>query len=217
MEIRDLAENLIFISGSGISEVQRGYIISWRIGGYWAELDLNQPSVDIVPTDYSPSPLTARASAGRINFRLIGQSGWFFAPSFGVAAIFRFILFFKGFIVDLNPSIYDGSCRCIGALLYAFMALFCKKILYLKTEIRAAEDPEFETFYTKNILLNEGIRAWMAAQDQPHENLIFPEEDSFFFVGHLWHARGRARAAAAGFEKGIDRDTRPVLFMTPLN
>ncbi|KAL5646564.1 hypothetical protein ACJX0J_002201 [Zea mays] len=32
------------------------------------------------------------------------------------------------------------------------------------------------TFYTKNILLNEGIRAWMAAQDQPHENLIFPEE-----------------------------------------
>ncbi|KAI3800931.1 hypothetical protein L1987_29031 [Smallanthus sonchifolius] len=30
------------------------------------------------------------------------------------------------------------------------------------------EDPEFETFYTKNILLNEGIRAWMAAQDQPH-------------------------------------------------
>ena len=35
---------------------------------------------------------------------------------------------------------------------------------------------EFETFYTKNILLNEGIRAWMAAQDQPHEQLVFPEE-----------------------------------------
>ena len=34
----------------------------------------------------------------------------------------------------------------------------------------------FETFYTKNILLNEGIRAWMAAQDQPHEQLVFPEE-----------------------------------------
>jgi hypothetical protein len=40
-------------------------------------------------------------------------------------------------------------------------------------ELRAAEDPEFETFYTKNILLNEGIRMWMAAQDQPHENYIF--------------------------------------------
>ena len=38
----------------------------------------------------------------------------------------------------------------------------------------------------------------------------------FFFIGHLWHA-GRARAAAAGFEKGIDRDTEPVLFMNPLN
>ncbi|PHT54971.1 Photosystem II CP43 reaction center protein [Capsicum baccatum] len=35
-------------------------------------------------------------------------------------------------------------------------------------------------------------------------------------LGHLWHA-GRARAAAAGFEKGIDRDLEPVLFMTPLN
>ncbi|CAA2953964.1 photosystem II D2, partial (chloroplast), partial [Olea europaea subsp. europaea] len=39
-----------------------------------------------------------------------------------------------------------------------------------------SEDPEFETFYTKKIILNEGIRAWMAAQDQHHENLIFPEE-----------------------------------------
>ncbi|KAH0859099.1 hypothetical protein HID58_087360, partial [Brassica napus] len=30
----------------------------------------------------------------------------------------------------------------------------------------------------------------------------------FLFVGHLWHA-GRARAAATGFEKGIDRDFEP--------
>ncbi|KAH0773804.1 hypothetical protein KY290_010941 [Solanum tuberosum] len=50
---------------------------------------------------------------------------------------------------------------------------FCSQIF---GEIHVAEYPEFETFYTKNILLNEGIRAWMAAQDQPHENLIFPEE-----------------------------------------
>ncbi|KAK3035803.1 hypothetical protein RJ639_034619 [Escallonia herrerae] len=33
---------------------------------------------------------------------------------------------------------------------------------------------------------------------------------------HLWHT-GRARAAAAGFEKGIDRDFEDVLSMTPLN
>ena len=38
----------------------------------------------------------------------------------------------------------------------------------------------------------------------------------FFFVAHLWHA-GRARAAAAGFEKGIDRDTEAVLSMRPLD
>ena len=27
----------------------------------------------------------------------LGQSSWFFAPSFGVAAIFRFLLFLQGF------------------------------------------------------------------------------------------------------------------------
>ncbi|RYR58541.1 hypothetical protein Ahy_A05g024362 isoform A [Arachis hypogaea] len=56
------------------------------------------------------------------------------------------------------------------------LALNLRAFDFVSQEIRAAEDPEFETFYTKNILLNEGIRAWMAAQDQPHENLIFPEE-----------------------------------------
>ncbi|MCP9812644.1 Photosystem II reaction center protein, partial [Synechococcus lacustris Maggiore-St4-Slac] len=38
----------------------------------------------------------------------------------------------------------------------------------------------------------------------------------FFLVGHLWHA-GRARAAAAGFEKGIDRKAEPVLAMPDLD
>ncbi|KAL8117235.1 hypothetical protein AgCh_015225 [Apium graveolens] len=56
------------------------------------------------------------------------------------------------------------------------LALNLRAYDFVSQEIRAAENPEFETFYTKNILLNEGIRAWMAAQDQPHENLIFPEE-----------------------------------------
>ncbi|KAG0549979.1 hypothetical protein BDA96_01G300200 [Sorghum bicolor] len=45
-------------------------------------------------------------------------------------------------------------------------------------------------------------RSWLATS---HFVLGF-----FFFVGHLWHA-GRARAAA-GFEKGIDRDLEPVLY-----
>jgi len=56
------------------------------------------------------------------------------------------------------------------------LALNLRAYDFVSQELRAAEDPEFETFYTKNILLNEGIRLWMAAQDQPHENYIFPEE-----------------------------------------
>nr|BDI13110.1 photosystem II protein D2 [Begonia coptidifolia] len=35
----------------------------------------------------------------------LGQSGWFFAPSFGVAAIFRFILFSVNRIKDFSDSI----------------------------------------------------------------------------------------------------------------
>eukprot|EP01018_Ginkgo_biloba_P040778 Gb_06825 [translate_table: standard] len=159
---------------------------------------------------------------------LHGQSGWFFAPSFGVAAIFRFILFFQGFHNwTLNPFHMMGVAGVLGATLlcaihgatventlfedgdgantfHAFnptqseetysmvianltglwmsaigvvgLALNLHAYDFVSQEIRAAEDPKFETFYTKNILLNEGIRAWMAAQDQPHENLIFPEE-----------------------------------------
>jgi len=48
----------------------------------------------------------------------MGQSGWFFAPSFGVAVIFRFILFFKGFHNwTLNPFHMMGVAGVLGATL----------------------------------------------------------------------------------------------------
>ena len=183
----------------------------------------------------------------------LGQASWFFAPSLGVAAIFRFLLFIQGFHnFTLNPFHMMGVAGILGAALlcaihgatvqntifedgdaantfraftptqaeetysmvtanrfwsqifgvafsnkrwlHFFMlfvplaglwtsaigivglALNLRAYDFVSQELRAAEDPEFETFYTKNILLNEGIRSWMAAQDQPHENFIFPEE-----------------------------------------
>merc|ERR1712054_357037 len=183
----------------------------------------------------------------------LGQSSWFFAPSFGVAAIFRFLLFLQGFHNwTLNPfhmmgvaGILGGALLCAihGATventlfedgeqantfrafeptqaeetysmvtanrfwsqifgiafsnkrwLHFFMlfvpvtglwmsaigivglALNLRAYDFVSQELRAAEDPEFETFCTKNILLNEGLRAWMAPQDQPHQNFVFPEE-----------------------------------------
>ena len=46
----------------------------------------------------------------------LGQSGWFFAPSFGVAAIFRFILFLQGFHNwTLNPFHMMGVAGVLGA------------------------------------------------------------------------------------------------------
>jgi photosystem II P680 reaction center D2 protein len=183
----------------------------------------------------------------------LGQSSWYFAPSFGVAAIFRFLLFLQGFHNwTLNPFHMMGVAGILGgALLSAIHGATVVNTLYqdgsafttfrsftpsqpeetysmvtanrfwsqvlgvgfankrwlhffmlfvpvagmwtsavgiiglafnlraydfISQELKAAEDPEFETFYTKNVLLNEGIRLWMAVQDQAHENFQFPEE-----------------------------------------
>merc|ERR1712187_823550 len=48
----------------------------------------------------------------------LGQSSWFFAPSFGVAAIFRFLLFLQGFHNwTLNPFHMMGVAGILGAAL----------------------------------------------------------------------------------------------------
>ena len=183
----------------------------------------------------------------------LAQSSWFFAPSFGVSAIFRFLLFLQGFHnFTLNPFHMMGVASILGAALLSaihgatvvntifldscaastfrafspsqaeetysmvtanrfwsqlfgvafsnkrflhFFLLFVplagmwtasvgivglafnlRAYDFIGQELKGFEDPEFETFYTKNILLNEGIRLWMATQDEPHENFQFPEE-----------------------------------------
>ena len=52
----------------------------------------------------------------------LGQASWFFAPSFGVAAIFRFLLFLQGFHNwTLNPFHMMGVAGILGgALLIPF-------------------------------------------------------------------------------------------------
>ena len=46
----------------------------------------------------------------------LGQSSWFFAPSFGIAAIFRFLLFLQGFHNwTLNPFHMMGVGGILGA------------------------------------------------------------------------------------------------------
>ena len=52
-------------------------------------------------------------------------------------------------------GLWTASIGIIG------LALRLRAYDFVSQEIRAAEDPEFETFYTKNILLNEGLRNWM--------------------------------------------------------
>ena len=93
----------------------------------------------------------------------------FWSQIFGIAfSNKRWLHFFMLFVPVMG--LWTSSIGIIG------LALNLRAYDFVSQEIRAAEDPEFETFYTKNILLNEGLRAWLAPVDQPHENFIFPEE-----------------------------------------
>ena len=90
--------------------------------------------------------------------------------------------FFPSLAAEVGNSLWMSALEVVGLTMnlraYDFIS---QEILraydFISQEIYAMEDYEFKTFYTKNILLNEGIRAWMTAQDQPHENLILSEEN----------------------------------------
>ena len=49
---------------------------------------------------------------------------------------------------------------------------------FVSQEIRASEDPEFETFYTKNILLNEGLRALDGTSGSTTRTVCIPRRSS---------------------------------------
>ncbi|MCD9641062.1 hypothetical protein HAX54_026884 [Datura stramonium] len=83
----------------------------------------------------------------------------FWSQIFGVAFNKRWLHFFMLFVP--LTGLWMSALGVVG------LALNLRAYDFVSQEISAAEDPEFETFYTKNILLNESIRAWMAAQDQP--------------------------------------------------
>ena len=88
---------------------------------------------------------------------------------FGIAFSNKRWLHFFMLFVPLS-AMWTSSVGIIG------LAFNLRAYDFISQELKGGEDPEFETFYTKNILLNEGIRLWMAVQDQPHENLQLPEE-----------------------------------------
>ena len=93
----------------------------------------------------------------------------FWSQIFGLAFSNKRWLHFFIFFVPLG-GMWTSSIGIIG------LAFNLRAYDFISQELKGSEDPQFETFYTKNILLNEGIRLWIAVQDQPHENFQFPEE-----------------------------------------
>ena len=93
----------------------------------------------------------------------------FWSQIFGVAFANKRWLHFFMLLVPVG-GLWASSIGLVG------LAVNLRAYDFVSQETRAAEDAEFETFYTKNILLNEGVRGWLAPLDQPHEKLRFPEE-----------------------------------------
>jgi photosystem II P680 reaction center D2 protein len=92
----------------------------------------------------------------------------FWSQIFGIAfSNKRWLHFFMLFVPV--TGLWMSAVGVVG------LALNLRAYDFVSQEIRAAEDPEFETFYTKNILLNEGLRAWMAPPTNPMRSLYSPK------------------------------------------
>ena len=52
------------------------------------------------------------------------------------------------------------------------LALNLRAYDFVSQELRAAEDAEFESFYTKNILLNEGVRLASTGRSTTRETSV---------------------------------------------
>ena len=93
----------------------------------------------------------------------------FWSQIFGVAfSNKRWLHFFMLFVPV--TGLWMSALGVVGlALTFVHTISYHKRFVQLK--IQNLKHSTQRTFF-----LNEGIRAWMAAQDQPHENLVFPEE-----------------------------------------
>ena len=93
----------------------------------------------------------------------------FWSQIFGIAfSNKRWLHFFMFFVPVMG--LWMASIGMVG------LAFNMRAYDFVSQEIRAASDSSYETFYTKNILLNDGLRAWLATADQPGENFVLPDE-----------------------------------------
>ncbi|KAL3569728.1 hypothetical protein D5086_029618 [Populus alba] len=132
--------------------------------------------------------------------------------SLGALAVFGFIACcFVWFNNTAYPSEFYGPTGPEASQAQAFT--FLVRDQHLGANVGSAQGPtSLEPLRGPN-----GLDLSRLKKDiQPWQERRYAEYMTHAPLGHLWHA-GRARAAAAGFEKGIDRDFEHVLSMTPLN
>ena len=89
----------------------------------------------------------------------------FWSQIFGIAFSNKRWPLFMLFVPVMG--LWTSSIGIIG------LALNLRAYDFVSQEIRASEDPEFETFYTKNILLNERTSCMDNLLDQPGQNFVF--------------------------------------------